>query len=165
MKYLATILLIVPFLHSCTKDPSEISSQAREKIAGTYDVLRVDITTYDSLGNILTTASYDYPGVIDFTLNSTGIQNENRISFPDDFFNYTNAFGKLKTSKFCYWDTDPEFLRLIIWGLDQGGNSIHTTLSQTLTQGLSLTYIETNDAVLPQSNTMARKEFYLLKKR
>lgn len=165
MKYLWGILLIVPFIQACEKDPFKTSARAREKIAGTYDVLRVDITTYDSLGNISSTATYSDPGVIALTLNSSGIQNENWIDFPADFFNYTNAFGKLKSSKFFYWDTDPEFLRFMVWGIDQTGYSTHTTFTQTLNQGLALTYIETNNAVLPHSNTMARKEFFMLKKR
>lgn len=165
MKRIAIIVILLPFLYSCTKEPAEILSDARGKIAGTYDVLRVDITTYDSLGNISSAATYSDPGVIGLSLNSSGIQNENRIDFPADFFNYTNAFGKLKNSKFFYWDTDPEYLRLMVWGVDQNELSVHTTFTQTLNQGLSLTYIETNDAVLPQSNTMARKEFFMLKKR
>ncbi len=165
MKRIAIVVILLPFLYSCSKEPADILSAARGKIAGTYDVLRVDITTYDSLGNISSTATYSDPGVIILSLNSSGIQNENRIDFPPDFFNYTNAFGKIKNSKFFYWDTDPEFLRFMVWGIDQTGYSTHTTFTQTLNQGLSLSFIETNDAVMPQSSTMARKEFYSLKKR
>ena len=165
MKYLVTLLLTLPFLTACSKDDLEIMMEAREKMAGTYDILRIDVTTYDTLGNMLYSNSIIDPGTIELTLNSSGIPNENWINFPISLFDNTVAFGKLKGQKFFYWDTDPAGKRFMIWGIDQGGASIHTTFTQGEGSGLSLVYTESNNSFSPQGNTLARKEFYQLKKR
>ncbi len=165
MKAIFFLIPAVLLLSACKKDNVDIMKEARAEIAGRYDILRVDVTTYDISGNIVTSNSYTDAGVIELTLNSSGIQNENWIDFPAELFDYTTAFGKLKDSRFFYWDTDPEKKRFMIWGITNEGYSVHSTFTELITNGFSLTYTESNDAAGPLENTMARKEFYMLKKR
>jgi hypothetical protein len=165
MKYLITILFMIPIISACTKDDAEIMKQARQEIAGTYDIVRIDVTTYDPSGNILSTSSINDPGVIELTLNSSGIDDENWIDFPATLMDLTVSFGKLRDSRYFYWAADPAKKRFMIWGIDLNGASVHVTFSERITNELVLLYTESNNSSSPLENTLSRKEFFELKKR
>ena len=164
MKNIIIILITIPLLTSCIKNDLKTMNKARKKMAGNYEITSVEISTYDSTGNVISNSVLNNPGSIELQYDKTGEEVFNIIKYPSSLVSQTAVFAYIDYSNYQYWDADPAGKRFLLWCIGPGF-SHHISLTQERDgDEYTWTYIRCNTSSTPYANTMDLKEVYKAKK-
>lgn len=167
MKYTIFFLLVFPFFVSCLKNETRMINKADKRMAGTYEIISITTSVFDSTGAVDSSRTINNPGSIELKDVKSDEEVFNEIIFPASLHTQSWIFDYFykNQSVYYHWNADPSQERVVFWTIAQGGYSYHITLNlEKDGDNYTWTYIRSNNATDPQSTTMGMKEVFKMKK-
>jgi hypothetical protein len=164
MKNIIIFLLAIPLLTSCIKSDLNSMNRARKKMAGKYEITTVEISRYDTAGNVVLSSTINSPGNIELQYDKTGEEVFNIITYPTSLVSQTAVFGYIDNSNYKYWDADPSEKRFMLWCIGPGFSHHLSATQEKDGKNYTWTFIRSNSSSTEFAQTMDIKEVYKVTK-